>query len=135
MTFYPRFGQIRAQTLHIDVVAIKAHLGNKHQRLAFEPFTDIFIIAHVETCQQIRLGLQTFGHLNGIGMVGIGILKDVTYLLLVQEKDIGTLIEVEHSIDRHISIFCWRHRVEIEVVAVQAAEVLRGEGDLSEVFI
>ena len=114
----PSLGHIGAQALYVDVIAIKAHLGNAHQGITLEPLIVIYIVTHVNARQQIRLSLQTLGHDNGIGIgsdvhltvihivpanvVIIGILKDVAHLVLVQHEDVGAFVIIEYGINGHI---------------------------------
>ena len=130
VTLHPCLGQVGAQALHIDIVTIKAHLGSAHQGIALEPLVNILIVAHVNAREHIRLSLQTLGHNHGsqVGserhlavilevpaqLVGMGILEDVAHLVLVQDKDTGTLVKIKHSIDEFIGAIAQRRdRIEV----------------------
>ena len=130
MTFHPCLGQVGAQALHIDIVTIKAHLGSAHQGIALEPLVNILIVAHVNAREHIRLSLQTLGHNHGsqVGserhlavilevpaqLVGMGILEDVAHLVLVQDKDTGTLVKIKHRINEFIGAIAQRRdRIEV----------------------
>ena len=143
MSLHPCRGQIRAQTLHIDVITVKANFGATHQGIALKPFVNVLIVTHVITRQQIGLRFQVFRNNDGVDigrdvhlavihvipahMVGIGILKDVAHLLLIQNEDIGTAVIIEHGIDGHVLILQGSDGIEIDVVAIQTAEVLSRE--------
>ena len=151
MALNPSLGQIGAQALNIDVITVKAYIGIVHQRLTLKPFVNVLIVAHINSREQIGFRLQTFGHHDSVAvgrdghlavihvvpaqLVDIGILENVAHLILVQEEDISTLVEVEHGIDGHILAIHWGNRIEVEIVAVQVTEVLRREGDLCVVII
>ncbi len=140
MALHPCQGQIGAQTLNIDVVAVKAHLGSAHQWVALIPFV-VAGQTHIAACESILLSLKAFGSLNGVAVgddreravilvynlqtLIAHILEDVAHLVLREHQRASLGIVVEHSVD-HLGR-ATIYRIEIEVIARVIAVILHGE--------